>query len=86
MEILPLCDLAISINPDNEVVNSSSGAVVKWTVVVENNGPDTAENATVILSHLDDLVVLDSSLDALETIDGLTFNIGDIPSDPPFLL
>ena len=80
VEILPLCDLAISINPDNEVVNSSSGAVVKWTVVVENNGPDTAENATVILSHLDDLVVLDSSLDALETIDGLTFNIGDIPS------
>ena len=80
VEILPLCDLAISINPDNEVVNSSSGAVVKWTVVVENNGPDTAENATVVLSHLDDLVVLDSSLDALETIDGLTFNIGDIPS------
>ena len=25
-------------------------------------------------------MVLDSSLDALETIDGLTFNIGDIPS------
>jgi hypothetical protein len=80
VEILPLCDLAISINPDNEVVNSSSGAVVKWTVVVENLGPDAAENTTVVISHLDDIVVLDSSLDALETIDGLTFNIGDIPS------
>lgn len=80
VEILPLCDLAISINPDNEVVNSSSGAVVKWTVVVENNGPDTAENATVILSHLDDLVVLDSSLDTVESGEGLSFNIGNIPS------
>ena len=80
VEILPLCDLAISINPDNEVVNPSSGAVVKWTVVVENLGPDAAENTTVVISHLDDIVVLDSSLDALETIDGLTFNIGDIPS------
>ena len=80
VEILPLCDLAISINPDNEVVNPSSGAVVKWTVVVENNGPDTAENATVVLSHLDDLVVLDSSLDTVESGEGLSFNIGNIPS------
>ena len=46
--VLPVCDLVITINPDNDLVYVED--IVNWIINVTNNGPDNASDVNVFNS------------------------------------
>ena len=48
LNILPVCDVEITITPDNSLVNA--GDTVNWIINVTNNGPDNASDVNVFNS------------------------------------
>ena len=93
LEVLPLCDLVISISPDNNPVNV--GETVNWIINVTNNGPDEASDVNVANSLPDglELIAHDSNKGDLEEItdeDGniidLIWKVGDLESNESALL
>ena len=93
LEVLPVCDLVISISPDNNPVNV--GDTVNWIINVTNNGPDKASDVNVANSLPEGLefIVHDSNKGDLEEItdeDGniidFIWKVGDLDANESALL
>ena len=88
LKILPVCDLEISIYPDNGVVNV--GDNVNWIINVTNQGPDNASDVNVFNSLPEGLEFISSqsSKGEMESFDneddaGIDFiwKVGDLAKD-----
>ena len=93
LEVLPVCDLVISISPDNNPVNV--GETVNWIINVTNNGPDKASDVNVTNSLPEGLefIVHDSNKGDLEEITDeegnvidFIWKVGDLESNESALL
>ncbi len=93
LEVLPVCDLVISISPDNNPVNV--GDTVNWIINVTNNGPDKASDVNVAngLPEGLEFIVHDSNKGDLEEItdeDGniidFIWKVGDLDGNESALL
>lgn len=93
LKILPVCDLVITISPDNDSVDV--GDTVNWIINVTNNGPDIAGDVNVANSLPDNLEFIVSDLtkgDLEETTDeygnviDLVWKVGDLENDESALL
>ena len=93
LEVLPVCDLVISISPDNNPVNV--GETVNWIINVTNNGPDKASDVNVANSLPEGLefIVHDSNKGDLEEITDeegnvidFIWKVGDLESNESALL
>ena len=87
LSILPVCDVLISISPDNEAVYV--GDVVNWLINVTNKGPDKASDVNVFNSLPEGLefILSESSKGELENLADEDCNVdfiwkvGDLDND-----
>ncbi len=93
LEVLPVCDLVISISPDKNPANV--GETVNWIINVTNNGPDKASDVNVANSLPEGLefIVHDSNKGDLEEITDeegnvidFIWKVGDLESNESALL
>lgn len=93
LNVLPICDLVISIIPDKNPANPEE--IVNWIINVTNNGPDKASDVNVTNSLPEGLeyIAHDSNKGNLEQVtdeDGnivdLIWNVGDLENNESALL
>ncbi len=93
LEILPLCDITVSILPDNELVHVDE--TVNWIINVSNNGPDKASdvNLSNIFPEGLEFILYDLTKGELENttdddgnIVGLIWKIGDLDNNESAIL
>jgi len=81
VEILPLCDLTVTVVPNKETVNLTGDdeSNINWTITVTNNGPDNADDVFILISDLNDLnlTYLSSSSDSYDEYTN-TWSIGTL--------
>ncbi len=78
LEILPICDIAVNIVPDNDTVHVDE--IVNWVINVTNYGPDKADEVNVSNSFPENLEFIDfeSNNGELEQITDEEGNVIDI--------
>lgn len=88
LAIDPLCDLQVTIIPDNNPVNI--GETVNWIINVTNNGPDNASDVNVLNDLPEGLeyIVFESNKGEVENITdengnmtGLVWKVGDLENN-----
>ncbi|MBQ3472834.1 MAG: DUF11 domain-containing protein, partial [Methanobrevibacter sp.] len=78
LEILPICDIAVSIMPDNDIVYIDG--TVNWIINVTNNGPDKASQVNAYSNIPENLefIFYDLTKGELENIADENGNIVDL--------
>ena len=72
----PLCELSVEIKVSNDTINKDD--IVNWSITINNDGPDHAQNVSLDLTDLEPLGLIIKDISNETFVDGDKWFVGDL--------